>query len=209
MANAAKRKAAGEAPDTRERILEAAAALFAERGYERTSMGAIARAVQVSAPALYYHFQSKEEILYTHLVLSMEQVLERAEATVAEAGTRAEARIAALVRVHIASDQQRVGIQSMLNESLYGTGILANSLGAPQRATLDDLQRRYLDLWRTVLREGAAGDGLRVPDVTATAFAIVGMLDHVVHWYRPGGRLDLDALTAIYVELVRRMVGKG
>jgi len=209
MASATKRKAPGEAPDTRERILDAAAALFAERGYERTSMGAIARAVKVSAAALYYHFQSKEEILYTHLVLSIEQVLERAEATVAKAGPGAEARIAALVRVHIATDQQRVGIQSMLNESLYGTGILANSLGAPQRATLDDLQRRYLDLWRGVLRDGAARDGLGVPDVTATAFAILGMLDHVVHWYRPGGRLDLDALVEIHIALVRRMVGKG
>ncbi|MSO80500.1 MAG: TetR/AcrR family transcriptional regulator [Alphaproteobacteria bacterium] len=209
MAMATKRKSAGEAADTRERILEAAASLFAERGYERTSMGAIARAVQVSAPALYYHFQSKEEILYTHLVLSMEQVMERAEATVAAAGTETGARIAALVRVHIATDQQRVSIQSMLNESLYGTGILANSLGAPQRATLDDLQRRYLDLWRGVLRDGIVWDGLDVPDVTAAAFAILGMLDHVVHWYRPGGRLDLDALVAIHVTLVRRMVGKG
>ncbi|MFD7506287.1 TetR/AcrR family transcriptional regulator [Streptomyces sp. NPDC059850] len=49
--------------NTRRRIQEVALKLFAERGYEKTSLREIAEALQVTKPAIYYHYQSKEEIL--------------------------------------------------------------------------------------------------------------------------------------------------
>src|SRR5215470_323799 len=49
--------------DTRQRIQEVALELFAEQGYERTSLRAIAERLQVTKAALYYHFKTKEEIL--------------------------------------------------------------------------------------------------------------------------------------------------
>lgn len=48
---------------TRERILDVAAQLFAEQGYDGTSLRAIADALGFTKAALYYHFRSKEEIL--------------------------------------------------------------------------------------------------------------------------------------------------
>jgi AcrR family transcriptional regulator len=49
---------------TRERILAAAERLFAERGFERVSMPAIARASGVTAGAIYKHFESKADLLF-------------------------------------------------------------------------------------------------------------------------------------------------
>ncbi|MFM9593816.1 TetR/AcrR family transcriptional regulator [Streptomyces scabiei] len=49
--------------NTRRRIQEVALELFAERGYEKTSLREIAEALRVTKPAIYYHYQSKEEIL--------------------------------------------------------------------------------------------------------------------------------------------------
>jgi len=48
---------------TRQRILRAAAELFAERGFDATSMKAVAARVGLSDAALYYYFRSKHEIL--------------------------------------------------------------------------------------------------------------------------------------------------
>lgn len=48
---------------TRERILEAAIDLFAEKGYADITVREIARAVNIKASSLYKHFESKEEIL--------------------------------------------------------------------------------------------------------------------------------------------------
>lgn len=67
---------------TSQRILEAARALFAARGYRATSMQAIADEVGITKAGLYYHFDSKDEILRRltlPLLDELEAVLARAE----------------------------------------------------------------------------------------------------------------------------------
>ncbi len=54
---------AGDAASTRERILDAALDLFLEQGYDGTSLREIAEQLGVTKAALYYHFESKEDIL--------------------------------------------------------------------------------------------------------------------------------------------------
>jgi AcrR family transcriptional regulator len=61
----ARLRARGEVPrgDTRERIQSIALELFAEQGYEKTSLREIAERLGVTKAALYYHFKSKEDIV--------------------------------------------------------------------------------------------------------------------------------------------------
>ncbi|MER6135442.1 helix-turn-helix domain-containing protein [Streptomyces sp. NPDC001815] len=49
--------------DTRQRIQDVAVELFAEQGYEKTSLREIAERLDVTKAALYYHFKTKEDIL--------------------------------------------------------------------------------------------------------------------------------------------------
>ncbi|GGP37541.1 TetR/AcrR family transcriptional regulator [Streptomyces calvus] len=49
--------------NTRQRIQDVALELFAEQGYEKTSLREIAERLEVTKAALYYHFKTKEEIL--------------------------------------------------------------------------------------------------------------------------------------------------
>lgn len=53
----------GRRSDTRDVILNKALELFADKGYDATSMREIAEQVGISKPALYYHFDSKEDIV--------------------------------------------------------------------------------------------------------------------------------------------------
>ena len=48
---------------TKDKILDAALTLFAENGYNGTSVEQIAKAVGIKAPSLYKHYQGKEDIL--------------------------------------------------------------------------------------------------------------------------------------------------
>jgi len=65
--------------DTRQRILDVALELFAEQGYEKTSLREIAERLGVTKAALYYHFKTKEEILvslFESLTRPMEELIE-------------------------------------------------------------------------------------------------------------------------------------
>ena len=53
-----------EEATTRERILDIALELFTEQGYEKTSLRQIAERLGFSKAAIYYHFASKEDILF-------------------------------------------------------------------------------------------------------------------------------------------------
>ena len=61
--------------DTRARILDVARELFTEQGYEKTSLREIADRLGFTKAALYYHFQSKEQLLFA-LVEPMDELVE-------------------------------------------------------------------------------------------------------------------------------------
>ncbi|WP_236789370.1 TetR/AcrR family transcriptional regulator [Amycolatopsis sp. GM8] len=84
---------AGRRSDTRERIQRIALELFAEQGYEKTSLREIAEKLDVTKAALYYHFRTKEDIvasLLDDLAKSMDEVLTWARAQEDNTGTRQE-----------------------------------------------------------------------------------------------------------------------
>lgn len=69
--------------DTRHRIQEVALGLFAEHGYEKTSLREIAEHLDVTKAALYYHFRTKEDILISivdDLVRPVDELIEWARA---------------------------------------------------------------------------------------------------------------------------------
>jgi AcrR family transcriptional regulator len=82
------------AEDTRDRIVDAAERLFAERGVERTSLRAVTRAAGVNVAAIHYHFGSREELLRAVLdktvrplnarrLVLLEQALQRSDGALA------------------------------------------------------------------------------------------------------------------------------
>ncbi|MFE7650242.1 TetR/AcrR family transcriptional regulator [Streptomyces phaeoluteigriseus] len=65
--------------NTRQRIQDVALELFAEQGYEKTSLREIAERLDVTKAALYYHFKTKEEIIvsiFTDLTKPIEHLIE-------------------------------------------------------------------------------------------------------------------------------------
>src|SRR5882724_4007233 len=61
-------------PDTKERILDSAERLFADRGVEATSLRAIIADARVNLAAIHYHYHSKEELLDAVLMRRIEPV---------------------------------------------------------------------------------------------------------------------------------------
>ncbi len=192
----------GPAGDSRSRILAAAAALFGERGYASTSMRAIAGAVGMTPPALYWHFTSKRAILQALLRKTLYDFLETVEADVV--GPTPEDRLRQFVRAHVVRGlaQPRIGPYDVL----FGVRQLAPFVSEEGRAELVAGQRRHLDLLRNTLRDGSASGYFRELEVTSTAFAILSMCGHVTSWWKPTGPTGAEELAAHYEDLVIRMV---
>ena len=82
--------------ETRTRILEAALAVFRERGFERSTMREIATAAEVAVGAAYYYFESKDTIVMAFYERSQNQMRPQIEALLDKSKTL-EARLRAII----------------------------------------------------------------------------------------------------------------
>lgn len=196
--------ARGEA--TRARILGAAAELFLENGFEATSVNAIARAAQVSVPALYWHFESKTDICFSFLVLYMGAFT---EAVLGEPDEGApEERLRAFVRTYVrASLIDREG--STAYEKLYTFGQLSTVLDDEHRERLVTLERRVVERLRSILQDGKDAGVFVFGDVKLTAFAIATACESTYHWYRPEGPLSVDEVADEYAQMMEALARGG
>lgn len=187
---------------TRERILDVAREKFLDDGYAKTSINSIATELGISGPALYWHFTSKEEILY-------ELIRERLQIFVDELVTNASTPVEQLVDlvriwigIQLSTDRDARGYAHLLAITKSG-----RILTAEHAEELADMQREAYRRIRSTIESGVHARQFTVPDIPATTFAIITMTDEVISWARPDGRLDPGSIADVFVQLVLRMVG--
>ncbi|WP_083506668.1 TetR/AcrR family transcriptional regulator [Leucobacter sp. G161] len=151
----------------RERYLEAAATLIAERGFSGVSIDLLGSAVGVSGPALYRHFSSKEDILTQLLVGASERLLAGYEAIIAE-NLGDEETLHRLVHFHLDfATNERDVILAQERE-------LGNLPEEPRRQ-VRSLQRRYVNGW-VAITERLMPEASRA-DLTVRLHAVFGLLN--------------------------------
>jgi AcrR family transcriptional regulator len=160
----------------RAQLLDAAARLFRERGFHATSMRDIAKAVGMLSGSIYYHFDSKEEMLFAVYQEGERRVAEAVDAAVAaetEPWRRLEAASAAHLRALIAHrDYSQVMIQTSPREAGGAEG------------RIRDLRRGYEQRFRRLI------DDLTLPpdiDRHYLRLLLFGALNWSPIWYRTGG----------------------
>src|ERR1700736_4531859 len=105
---------------TRERILDAAAEVFRERGFPATRLSDIADRATLQAPSLYYHFGSKEELIEVVLGLGVKRTFDHVKRSVAEVPKDDPlGRLRAAIEAHVAMVLE-TGNYSAANLRLYG-----------------------------------------------------------------------------------------
>jgi len=171
----------------RQRLLDAAAGLFRERGFHVTSMRDIARAVGMLSGSIYYHFSSKEEMLLAVYEEGLRHIAARFDAAVAEETDpwrRLEAGCAAHLEAMLElSDYTQVMIRVTPQE--------AGSLSDRLLELRDQYEARFREFIQALpLPEGADRRYLRL--------LLIGGLNWSHVWYHPGG--DSPAVIA------RRMI---
>ena len=184
--------------DSRQEILRTAARLFQQRGYDATSMNDVAAALKLSKGGLYHHFQSKDEILFEIMNHAMEITEERVLAP-ARAIADPEARLRALIRLHIEvvlSPQDRE-ITVMLHENHPLPPTLRRRINARKKDYIHFVESLMAEVQR--IRQGKGSVSPR-----AAAFALLGMINWIYQWYRPEGSLHEQDIVQQYTEIFFR-----
>lgn len=177
------------------RIRAAALRLFARHGYAAVSMRRIAGEVGVQAGALYNYTPDKQSLLFELMRGHMEALL---AACGPDTGTPVEA-LEALTRFHIRFHAEKP-------DEVFVSYMELRNLEPANFAVIEQLRRDYEERWQAVLAEGAAAGKFAVPEPKITAMALIAMLTGVNTWFRPGGRLSLGEVEALYWQMVQQAV---
>src|SRR3954453_3620989 len=180
-------------------LLDAAVALFNERGYEATSMDELATRLGITKSAIYHHVPSKVELLR----MARDRALASLFAVTAEPGATDGPAIDRLE--HVVRGSVRV-----LAAELPCVTLLLRVRGNTEveRAALQ--RRREVDRIDTDLVRAAANEGDVRPDVdpAVTSRLLFGTVNSLTEWYRPDRGLDAeavaDALVATTFDGLRR-----
>ncbi|GGL70891.1 TetR family transcriptional regulator [Streptomyces fumigatiscleroticus] len=185
-----------DAPTRREQILKEAARLFAERGFHGVGVDEIGAAVGISGPGLYRHFAGKDAMLAELLVGISGSLLTGAKQRLKEAeGAAAPGTVLdSLIEGHIdfaIDDRPLITLHDRELDRLRDT----------DRKLVRQLQRQYVELWVSVVRE--VYPALAEPVARSAVHSVFGLLNSTPHLTRPGSLPGRTATAALLHRMAR------
>ncbi|MFW7340196.1 TetR/AcrR family transcriptional regulator [Pollutimonas sp. H1-120] len=190
----------------RRTVVEAAAKLFSQKGYAGTSMLDVARALEISRPALYHYFVSKEDVLTT-LVKEVTLYLENVGDSLTADGSRDPAETL--------YEMTRKNVLFILNNTVMFRVVERSENDLPEdiRRLNDRAKRGIYDRFRIAIERGIETGHFRKVDPAVAAFSIIGLCSWSAWWYSPDGRLIpeeiADQVAMMGLESVRASDGKS
>ncbi|MDN5925910.1 MAG: TetR/AcrR family transcriptional regulator [Hyphomicrobiales bacterium] len=160
----------------RDEILAASTIVFSEKGYRACTIQDIAKKMGFTSAALYYYFNSKQDILSEIITRPIMKLIVMAEDVEAGQGSSTE-KLHELIRRHITM---------MLKERDLFNILLRERLElSPEGATrLTELEEMYYIKVRAIIRAGTRAGVLRPVNPKVAALAMIGMVNWVLRWYR-------------------------
>lgn len=175
-----------------DRLLAAAARVFADKGYHATTMRDLARATRMSLAGMYYYVRGKDELLYLIQERCFRRVLDGARTAVAQGATPTE-RLAHFIRHHVTFFARHMSEMKVLSHE-------ATSLSGRRLDTITRLKRRYVDLLAGLMADLDGSSDAR-PDPRIAAYALFGMMNWMYTWYDPEGQVSPDALAEHFAQI--------
>lgn len=172
---------------TRERLLDAAATVLARKGFAGSRLADIADEAQVQAPAIYYYYPSREDLIEEVMFVGAEAMRTHlADALAAlPPGTPPAERIAAAVESHLRHE---------LEISEYSRAIIRNGNQLPEQVGRRAMAEvaAYNEIWRGLVADLAAAGQLRSDlDPGVARMIVLGSLNWAAEWWDPArGPID-------------------
>ena len=175
-------------------ILDAAAEMFARKGYEGTTIRDIADAVGMLAGSIYYYISSKEDLLFAVVDETHRDGRRLMEEPPISPDDPLEA-IRETVFRHV-----RFTAENVVRTAVFYDDF--RYLAHERKAAIVEYRRSYeLEVAALIGRGQAQGVFKTTVEPELAAVAMLGFLNSVHQWYRPGGQWTPDELADAYAEL--------
>ncbi len=190
------RKTLGERDDgnRRQQLLQGAARLFRRKGYGATTTRDIAAAAGMHSGSPFYHFKSKNALLYAVMEEGMRSALARQNRAVQRAQVGIQAASEPMARMHLLMRAHFDVLLGVGNDFIPVMLYEARSLKPRQRSALARLQADYEAAWLPVLQALHADGRLNAP-LGLARLLIFGALNWSVQWFDRKKAASLDDLT--------------
>jgi len=178
-------------------VVDAAAKVFARRGYHGASTQDIADVLGIRQASLYYYFESKEAALEAVCASGVEDYALRAQ-RILRAPESASEKVARLVFHHLAPLAERLDYTLVfLRERRF--------LPEPARRRIRAIERRYERTIERILEQGVAAGEFRADlDTRMGTLALLGLGNSAALWFGREPGASLERITRNYVELLLR-----
>ncbi len=174
-------------------LTDVALRVFAERGFDGSSMDDVARAAGIAKASIYHHIAGKEELLRRGL----DRALTALFAVLDEPGAAAGRPIERLRYIY-----RRVAILAL--ELRFELTILVRVRGNSSAERDAMVRRRAFDeRVAAIVREAqSAGEFDPTLDASLSVRLMFGMVNSIVEWYKPDGPLPIERIADALVHIV-------
>lgn len=195
-------KARAEAPRERRfnQIRAVGCRLLFDHGYAGMTMRQIAARLEIKAASLYYHFPSKQEILFDLMRATAGELLEGLH-RIAESANGPDQQLDAAIRWHVLFHTQK-------REEAFVSHSELRSLEPENRKAILKLRREYERLFDAILRRGQRQGVFEVEDVSVVRNSILTMCTATAGWFSPQGRLTAEQVADQIRNFVRAALMK-
>lgn len=177
----------------KERLLDAAARVFAANGFAGTSMRDLAKTSSVSLAGIYYYCEGKDDLLFQIQKSCFEKVTEGAWCVVRSASDPQE-KLGAFIRHHITFFVDHMAEMKVLAHE-------AESLTGDKLAEVQRLKRAYVDLLVDLLAAVDGTNGAERQRRQVAAYTLFGMMNWIYTWYNPDGSIGAEELAETITRL--------
>ncbi len=175
-------------------ILTAAANLFAQKGYERTTIKDVTGAIGLNQGIFYYYFPDKQTLLYSAMDSGLQSILPKAR-QIAKMKTSPVAKLELLIKTHLAPFIINKAVPTIATNEM-------RNLSAKMRKKYLAVRDAYEAIFREVINAGIAAGQFREVDVPLMSAFILGLLNSVIPWYRSDGRYSPDEIAVQLVDFI-------
>lgn len=166
----------------RDTVLAAAAKMFSERGFAGASLNDVAKDLDISRPALYYYFSSKQEILSS----LVDEVSVKINRIIKERISKSEDVVTKFYDM-----TYETALFVMRNTTSYMVVIKTeDELVDETRALNLEAKKASFEAFKAVIQEGVDAGRFRKLDSGVAALGIIGMCNWCAWWFKDAGRLS-------------------